>query len=296
MKHVIKRHAGDLQAFRSLAVAQAAAAADPKAEIFLECFEAHKKLVALAPAIKWKNPHHPYAVSERAKTLDSEGKQGSGRPGGKLYDAVIDLDPDTPLETEFLKSGLPWWKFISAKVKAQSEFGSRLKPANFPEIIDPPCPYAAPPQNYVVLAPLSRFANPRVLNVNGLHEFAKAQFPGATIYYISENNVFLGEGRNLLHYEDFVWLAWILKAATAVFAVNGLVSALAQSTIKGKRLVRKYCHIQTVKAGDAGRDSFLKYCAMMETELDRAAGEPACAIATALLDRTIKTERGFQPD
>jgi hypothetical protein len=296
MKHVIKRHATDLQVFRALAVAQAAAAAAPGAEIFVECFDAYKNLVALAPAIKWKNPHHPYAVTERAKTIGPDGKEIAGRPGGKLYDEVIDLDPDTPLETEFFKSGLPWWRFITAKVNSQSDFGAKLKLRAFPEILDPPCPFSEPPPGFILLAPLSQFLNPRALNVNDLEAYAKKLFPGYAVFYAVPGNAFLGEGRNLLRYDSPSALAWILKAATAVFAVNGIVSALAQSTVNGKRLVRRYCHIRALAGAGAARDNFLKFCSMMETELDRGQDEPACSIATITAKGLIETEKPFPAD
>lgn len=296
MKTVIKRHASDLQVFRALAVAQAAAAADPSGEIFVECLERWRRIVELAPAIKWKNPHHPYEVAARAAVKDSGGKTIAGRPGGKLYDQVIDLEPDNPLEIEFLNAGLPWWQFISAKLKAQNDIGAKLALRAFPEIADPACPYSEPPANFVVLAPLSRFSNPRLLNANTLEAYAKKLFPDAAIFWISEENTFLGEGRTLLRWDGFISLAWILKAATAVFSVNGLVSALAQSTVNGQRLVRRYCHIRGRFDKGFDRDVFLKFCSLMETETDRGPAEPACSIAFVAPDRSIQTEKPFPRD
>jgi hypothetical protein len=299
MKIVIQRHTADLQVFRALAVAQAAAAAAPGAEIFLECFAKYRRMIELMPGLKWKNPHHPFEVAERGPSRDpSTGKELPARPGGRLYDEIVTLEPDSPLELEFMRSGLPWWGFIKAKTRGESDFAAKLKIPDFPELADPPCPYRAgeAPKGYIVIAPLSSYFPPSAINANRVEEYAAAQCPGAPIFWISPDNVFLGDNRNLLRCDGFVSLAWILKNAVAVFAVNGLVSAMAQSTVGGQRLVRRYCHIRGRFEKGFERDSFLSFAKAIDTETARGPKEPACAIAAIAKDLSIETVQGFPAD
>lgn len=298
MKIVIQRHAADLQVFRALAIAQAAAAAEPGAEIFLECFERYRRMIDLVPGVTWKNPHHPVEVSHRGATKDAQtGKEMPARKGGKLYDEIVNIDADSPLELELLKAGVPWWQFIRGKVKAESDFGAKLTLPAFPELAEPPSPYREqPPAGYIVIAPLSHFSNPRTTNANRIEEYARKQCPGAPVFWISPDNTFLGDSRNLLRWDAFTSLAWILKNAAAVFAVNGLVSAMAQGTVNGQRLVKRYCHIAGRFEPGFERDSFLAFAKLMETETDRGPGEPACALASINPDLSIETVRGFPAD
>jgi hypothetical protein len=273
-KIVVRRHASEYHILRALAVAQAgAAAAGPAPEVFLECFDRYKKLLNLCPSMKWKNPHHPFAVSERGNAADPK----SFRAGGTLYDEVLDFENEGPIDPEWLASGAPWWRYMTARVKQGSDFGAKLKIASFPtlEVVDDP--YAGNPPDYVVIAPLSNIADMRQVNANAIENFAKAQFPGSAIAYVSPENTFLGETRNLMRYNGFTSLAGILRSARAVIAVNGFVSALAQSLFKGERLVKRYYHVKGIYAA-ASKDIFLKQAALLETETDRNAGEPTCGI------------------
>ena len=276
MKIVIRRHIAEYQVFRAIAVAQAAAAAaGAGSEVFIECLDKFKNILALAPSIKWKNPHHPYKVAAR----DTKGPDGSSRPAAALYDEVIDIDSDGPLELQWMKSGLPWWPYTAARVKTQSAFGAKLTIADFPTIEAAPDPWRPPAPNYIILAALSVIADPRQINTNKLEAYAKKLFPNAAVYWISPDNSFLGDNRFLATYDGFTSLAGILAGAQAVFAVNGLVSAMAQSTFGGKRLVRRYCHVRGTFE-NASKDLFLKMAAGIETDTSRGEGETPCGVVT----------------
>lgn len=290
MKILIQRHISDLQVFRALAIAQAAAAAEPGAEIFLECFDKHRPILDLVAGVKWKNPHHPLEVSERKGGTDGTGKTQPGRPGGPIYDRVVNIDADSILEFELMKSGLPWWQFITGKLKAEGGFGATLKPAAFPELIDPPAPGPkfSRPVDFIVLAPLSDHAHAGHMNANRLEEYARKQFPAANIYWISPGNVFLGVGRPLIRIESPIELAWILKNSIAVFSVNGLVSAMAQSTITGHgRLVTNYYHVRGKIEKGFEKDLFAKLANALEVETDRGPDEQRCTVTTTAPDLSI---------
>lgn len=270
MKIVIKRHASDFQVLRAVAIAQAAAGANPGAEIFIESLERHSAVLKLFPAIKWKNPHHPFEVGFRQGGTDGNGAKIPDRKAGKLYDEVIDIDADSPLEFELLNTDIPWWEFIGHKLRQGPAFSARLKPALFPTIETIGKPLEG---KYVILAPLSEEADPRALNVNKLEAFARGHFPSSEILWVAPGNVFLGPGRDLARYDDFVTLAGILAGASAVIGVNGIVAALAQSIFEGKPLVRLYAHVIGVSdAKRIGRDIALKRLALMEIETARPAG------------------------
>ena len=270
MKIVIKRHASDFQVFRAVAIAQAAAGANPGAEIFIESLERHSAVLKLFPSIKWKNPHHPFEVGFRQGGTDGNGAKIPDRKAGKIYDEVIDIDADSPLEFELLNTGIPWWEFIGHKLRQGPAFSARLKPALFPTIETIGKPLEG---KYVILAPLSEEADPRALNVNKLEAFARGHFPSSEILWVAPGNVFLGPGRDLARYDDFVTLAGILAGASAVIGVNGIVAALAQSIFEGKPLVRLYAHVIGVSdAKRIGRDIALKRLALMEIETARPAG------------------------
>ena len=276
MKIVVRRHVSDFQVFRALAVAQAAAAAaGPDAEVFLECLQHHSGILKLTPSIRWKNPHHPYEVAARHSK-----DPNLNRPGGKVFDEVIDIDADGPLEIEFRKSGLSWWRFIVAKATTQTAFGQKLTIPTFPTI-EAIAQIPTPAPGFVVVAPLSTISDPRQININSLEDHVKARFPGAPIYWLSPfttgDCVVYGENRPILHYDDLPELATILRAARAVFAVNGLVSALAQSTFQGKRLVSNYCHIRG-SYPKGSKDIFLQLVERSETEIDRDPTEPPCGV------------------
>lgn len=292
MKIVVRRHAAEYQVFRAIAIAQAAAdVAGEGAEVFLECFDRHARILQLAPSIKWKNPHHPFEVTERKNE-----KPELTRPGGKIYDEVIDVEADSPLEVEWMASGLPWWRFLVAKAQNSGELGAKLKIADFPTITNAASQYKkAPP--YIVIAPLSPVADMRQVNVNKIEAYARSLFPECAVGWISPDNAFLGEGRHVLNYATFPSLAGILANAQAVFAVNGVVSAMAQSFLPdGSRLVKRYCHVRGTFAA-ASKDIFVKHAAGMETVTDRGPGEPACGIvAQAGKDLDIQVIRPLPTD
>lgn len=281
MKIVVRRHAAEYQVFRSIAIAQAArAAAGENSEVFLESLDHFRDLLALTPSIRWKNPHHPYEVAAR----ESKDPDGSSRRGGKLYDEVIDVDSDGPLETQWLNSGLPWWQYTTARAKGQTAFGAKLAIADFPtiETIDDLSMTDFGASDYILLAPLSPIANARQINVNKLEAYAKARFPSSAVFWIRQSGsdvIFFGDGRSAIHYVTYTFLAAILAGARAVFAVNGLVSALAQSNYKGIPLVRRYCHIRGTY-GNAAKDISLKMASGLETSLDRAGSENRCGVIT----------------
>ena len=263
MKIVIQRHQSDLQVFRALAVAQAVRKAKPDAEVYLECFDKYKGLLDLCPGIKWKNPHHPFEVSFREGSVAPDGTKQQDRKGGKLYDEVISLEPDSPLELELIKSGMLWWDFIKAKVTQQSDLGASLTIADFPDITIP-MTAAVDCGNRVLICPLSHFSHPMQVNANGLEQMAKDKFPGAAIWWISPENVFLGGNRPLLRYSNFAQLAWIVKNSVAVIAVNGLVSAIAKSTFAGQPIGKPTIHIAGKYDKGFERDQFLAYAKLME--------------------------------
>lgn len=280
MKIVIRRHASDYHVFRALAVAQAVQAAAPDSEVFIECFDRCAPVLKLCPSVKWKNPHHPYEVTER-EMQDSKGVK-SIRPGGKLYHEVIDIDAEGPLEMQLLKSGLPWWRYATARAATATPFGAGLKIPPFPTI-EAVGNVEMPAADFIVIAPLSPLAFPGHLNVKHLEDYAKGLYPSAQVFWLSPEGEFLGENRPLLNFEGYPQLASLLASARAVFAVNGIVSALAQSKVAGVegRLVKRYHHVRGQYAA-AGRDIFLRYCAMSDTEIDRSDGEhPVSVVTTA---------------
>ncbi len=253
MKIVIIRHQSDLQVFRGLAVAQAAQKAKPDGEVYFECFDRYKGLLELTPGIRWKNPHSPFEVSARA---GEEGKPG--RKGGKLYDEVISLEPDSPLELELINSGMPWWDFVKAKVAQQSELGASLKIEDFPILtLKGERPQAA---KYALVSPLSHFAHPAHANPNDLEERAKKEFPGVQILWLTLENAFLGTNRPIARWQSYAELANLIARSEGVIAVNGIVSAIAKTI--GKKLI----HIPGKYGKAFVRDQFLAYSKLMEVE------------------------------
>lgn len=241
MKTVIKRHSGEYQIFRALAIAQAAARAGDLA--LVDCFQIHQTILDLVPAVTWKNPHAPFAFGAERQHTDSNGHV-TVRPAGNVYDRVIDLNGGGGLdEFEWSQTGLDWCTWARGKASAAVP-GLKVEP--FPEIT---LPTELEPVAAVLISPLSDQADPRQVNVNRLENYAKSKFPGDPIFWHSPENMNLGNGRCAFDIcgggpFSFVRLAQTLQRFKAVIAVDGLVAALAQSTYRGAPLVKRFALVE----------------------------------------------------
>jgi hypothetical protein len=274
MKVVVRRHQFDYHVFRVTAVAQAILAElnarhpDQKHQVFIECFEIHRPALALTPSILWKNPHLPFEVSERV--VEARGEKVT-RAGGKIYDLVIDLEGDGPFEARWMRTGLTFWSWVT-QIAADALAPADLKTLpTFPRIeAVTTFGTSRPAGPYVILAPVSEQADPRHINVESLEAHARAKFPEAKILWVSPGNMQLGPSRTLAPWQSYPELAGILAGAEAVFAVNGIVAAMAQATFDGKPLAREFWYVRGLIPGqikgESPHDVFSKMRTMIDTE------------------------------
>lgn len=240
MKVVLQRHARDFCIYRSLAIAQAFKEAG--ATVSIECLEEARRALTLTPEIGWKNPHHPFEVSER-KFTDGKGQEQT-RKGGKLFDLVVNIDGDGPFEARWAGLGLPWWEW--AKTEARTARPDLPFIADWPEITAP-LPVAAiggTPKPYVLVAVLSDEAMPQGLNVMAVRDFVKARFPDCEIFWSAARPALIAEGFSTLVADSYLQLATQIRYAEAVFAVNGMAGAIARSFFNGTPLAKRFWYIQ----------------------------------------------------
>lgn len=238
MKIVIRRHDRPFAIFRCLAIAQALTRISG-AEVYLECLENWKGILELAPSIRWKNPHHPFAVHERGQL----GQKGH-RPAGKLYDEIIDLDGDGPFEARWSQTGMNWWAWAVNQLGVELDrFAPQSTSAVFGRLQAWPrieAPLGAgggrpAPLNYVLVDAISDEISPFGVNANLLEERIKKEWPGSEILYsVRHPQAHPGGGRTRLLAGSYLQLAQQIAAARAVYAVNGMVFALSQSRLAGE--------------------------------------------------------------
>lgn len=234
MKIVVRRHDRPFAIFRALAVAQALARI-PGAEVFLECLESWKSVLELTPAIKWKNPHHPFAVHQRG-----EAGTRDFRKGGALYDHVIDLDGDGPFEAKWAHFGLQWWDWVLSEMAEDILLWDPTLRAAFDENFEAwpaiEVPLAATsagrprPLNYVLVDALSDEISPFGVNAKLLEDRIRQECPSSEIVWSARHpQANFGAGRVRLVAGSYRELAQQIAAAAAVYAVNGMVFALAMA-------------------------------------------------------------------
>jgi hypothetical protein len=256
MKIVIRRHAREFAIFRVGAIAQALAQAGH--QVFIECLETHRRAVSMLAKVEWKNPHHPFEVAERVAE-----KPEHLRKGGKLYDHVLELDGDGPFEARWQHLGIPFWTWSKGEVRRLGLPDIPFIP-DWPEIKTLPASDLAGAPPYILVSVLSEEAMPDGVNVNALEELISARHPGAKVLWTAFQPFNFGEGRETWLSESYTALALQIAGAQAVYAVNGMVRALASSFVGDKPLARRLCYIEAAPEGAKPR----KF-----TVLDRASGQ-----------------------
>lgn len=223
VKTVIRRHAGHIQVIRACAVAQVLAKGG---EVVVETFRENKPLLDLF-GVAWKDPRAPYAVEERRM-------DGKSRPGGKIWDVIVDLDGDGPFEPRFMDQGLGFEAWV--KQELNKDFPDSI--ANFESnpfpafLLSPPSSWVG---NMVLLAPLSADADPFDINANELSALAAKDHPGVPQYWADFGAGF-GAGRQSVRANTVEQMSGAIAAARAIYTVNGIVAALACCTWQGKRI------------------------------------------------------------